>query len=406
MKQEQNLQKVSFQLSDQWYENTIDLKKVYTSVHSKAKAYGCSANQLITEMFANLLDLAFQKKIELTFPFIITDYGCGRSKAANVLAEVVSDNADRISTALQNGKSISEILQEISPEIKKADEKEITYLPPTRTYDSITVQRYDIGIPEYSARPNHKANVVFCNDVFEHIPEPEIPAFINVLEESGKYIFASISLRDAVNYTAIPESLLLENAREVSSPTGIVLTKDISGDYIFSLHISVLPQSRWQELLGDRWTFLSAQDYTAVSVMNFQPSAEYMASKKELISKLGFADFIPFPTIIGSRYEKDPILWRRTALMQPSKHLQKLNALENYPDSAFKQKEMQESLDFFAFINAKIKKENGVWQIEELPEFLNKLRKLEELSKKDCSSNQEVQQKAKNLIKAINPQVS
>lgn len=118
MKQEQNLQKVSFQLSDQWYENTFDLKKVYTSVH-KAKAYGCSANQLITEMFANLLDLAFQKKIELTFPFIITDYGCGRSKAANVLAEVVSDNADRISTALQNGKSISEILQEISPEIKK-----------------------------------------------------------------------------------------------------------------------------------------------------------------------------------------------------------------------------------------------------------------------------------------------
>ena len=43
MKQEQNLQKVSFQLSDQWYENTIDLKKVYTSVHSKAKAYGCSS---------------------------------------------------------------------------------------------------------------------------------------------------------------------------------------------------------------------------------------------------------------------------------------------------------------------------------------------------------------------------
>lgn len=87
------------------------------------------------------------------------------------------------------------------------------------------------------------ADVVFCNDVFEHIPEPEIPAFINVLEESGKYIFASISLRDAVNYTAIPESLLLENAREVSSPTGIVLTKDISGDYIFSLHISVLPKN-------------------------------------------------------------------------------------------------------------------------------------------------------------------
>lgn len=55
MKQEQNLQKVSFQLSDQWYENTIDLKKVYTSVHSKAKAYGCSANQEVQQKAKNLI---------------------------------------------------------------------------------------------------------------------------------------------------------------------------------------------------------------------------------------------------------------------------------------------------------------------------------------------------------------
>ena len=398
METEKNLQKVNFKKGNQWYESNIDLKEVYSSVHSSAKSYGSSANQLVNEMFANLLELAFQKKIELTSPFIITDYGCGQSKASNVLAEVVAANVEKIAVFLEKGKSINEILKEMSPEIKKADEKAISFLPAQRVYGQILVQRYDIGISEYSARPEQKADVVFCNDVFEHIPKTEIPAFIAGLEEAGQYIFASISLRDAVNYMKIPKDMLWEKAQKIDAPSGIILTEDTSGDYIFSLHVSVLSQEQWQEILGKKWRLLPAQDYTAVSAMNFQPSAEYQSSKKELISQIGFADFIPFPTKLGSRYEQDKILWKRTALMQPQKHIQKLNALEGYPESTFKDKEKKESLDFLAFIGATVKKENGVWKIEQMPDFLDKLNQLEILSKKNASSDAEVQRTAKRII--------
>lgn len=398
METEKNLQKVNFKKGNQWYESIIDLKQVYSSVHSSAKSYGSSANQLVNEMFANLLELAFQKKIELTSPFIITDYGCGQSKASNVLAEVVAANAEKIAVLLETGKSFNEIMKEMSPEIKKADEKEISFLPAQSVYGQILVQRYDIGIPEYSARPKQKADVVFCNDVFEHIPKAEIPAFISGLEDAGEYIFASISLRDAVNYMKIPQDMLWEKAQKVDTPSGIILTEDTSGDYIFSLHVSVLSQEQWQEILGKNWRLLPAQDYTAASAMNFQPSAEYQSSKKELISQIGFADFIPFPTKLGSRYEKDPILWKRTALMQPQKHIQKLNALEGYPESTFKEKEKKESLDFLAFIGATVKKENGIWKIEQMPDFLDKLNRLEVLSKKNASSDAEVQRTAKRII--------
>ena len=398
METEKNLQNVNFKKGNQWYESNIDLKQVYSSVHSSAKGYGSSANLLVNEMFANLLELAFQKKIELTSPFIITDYGCGQSKASNVLAEVIAANVEKIAVFLEKGKSINEILKEMSPEIKKAGEKEISFLPAQSVYGQILVQRYDIGIPEYSARPKQKADVVFCNDVFEHIPQAEIPAFINGLEDTGKYIFASISLRDAVNYMKIPKDMLWEKAKKVDTPCGIILTEDTSGDYIFSLHVSVLSQEQWQNILGKNWRLLPAQDYTAVSAMNFQPSAEYQSSKKELISQIGFTDFIPFPTKLGSRYEQDKILWKRTALMQPQKHIQKLNALEGYPESTFKDKEKKESLDFLAFIGATVKKENGTWKIEQMPDFLDRLDKLEILSKKKASSDAEAQRTAKRII--------
>ena len=398
---EKNLQKVSFKLANQWYDSVIDLKSVYTSVHAGAKNYGSSANQLVSEMFANLLELAFQKKIDLTNTLLITDYGCGQSKASNVLAEVLANNAEKIASLMEKGVGINEILQDLSQEIKNADSAEVTEIIPRVTkYRHIIVQRYDIGIPEYSIKPVNKADVVFCNDVLEHIPEHELPDFLTGLQEAGKYIFASISLRDAVNYMAIPESMLWENAQKVDAPSGIVLTKDVSGAYIFSLHVSVLPQSKWQEILGSQWTLLPAQDYTAVSAMNFAPSAKYQAEKRDLIAQVGFADFIPFPTKMGTRYEQDPILWRRTALMQPQKHIQKLNALEGHPESAFKAKEKQESLEFLSYIGAKIsQKEDGSWELEDMPEFLDKLAELEKLSKAGNKTDEAVKAAATKIIR-------
>lgn len=401
MEKEKNLQKVSFKLGESWYSCDIDLKRVYSSVHSAAKTYGSSANMLVNEMFANLLELVFQKKIKLDAPLVITDYGCGHSKATNVLAMVIAENAEKILTMVENGRELKDILREMGAAISEVDAREIKTLPQTSCYRNVTVQRYDIGIAEYARKPEQKAQIVFCNDVFEHIPEEELPAFIAGLEEAGKYIFASISLRDAVNYKAIPEGVLWETAQKVEAPSGIVLTKDLSGDYIFSLHVSVLPVQKWQEILGEKWTLLPAQDYTAVSAMNFRPSETYQMMKIELISQLGFADFIPFPTKLGSRYEKDQILWRRTALMQPQKHIQKLNVLENYPEGSFRELETRESLEFLAFVGAKIKKENGIWKIERLPYFLDKLSELEELAKRDAHSDEEVRKASRKIIKGI-----
>ena len=118
METEKNLQKVNFKKGNQWYESNIDLKEVYSSVHSSAKSYGSSANQLVNEMFANLLELAFQKKIELTSPFIITDYGCGQSKASNVLAEVVAANVEKIAVFLEKGKSKSPHIRRLNDCLK------------------------------------------------------------------------------------------------------------------------------------------------------------------------------------------------------------------------------------------------------------------------------------------------
>ena len=105
-------------------------------------------------------------------------------------------------------------------------------------YKHITVQRYDLGIPEFSAKPTQRADVVFCNDVMEHIPEMELPNFIKELETAGKYVVASISLRDAVNYMAVSQKDLMAKACPLTQEPkqgGIVLKRQNScNDFIFS----------------------------------------------------------------------------------------------------------------------------------------------------------------------------
>ena len=402
-KNQKNNQTVFFQNNGQWYKNSIDLKNVYTATHA-ARTYGSSAYALVNEMLANLVELARQKAIELTKPFVITDYGCGQSRAANVLASIISKKAVIIDEMINSGKSFSEIFAETTAEIKKQNPP--VFLKQIMQYGHITVQRYDIGIPEFAVPLSQKADVVFCNDVFEHIPLQDLPAFIEDLEAAGKFIFASISLRDAVNYKKLPEDTIMANALPVRNPgKGIILNKDISGAYIFSLHVTIMPQDKWQSLLGKKWTLLPAQDYTACSAMNFAPSSEYQRYKRELISKIGFADFIQFPTMLGTLYETDPILFRRTALIQAQKHLYKLNALESFPESSFKEKELAVSKAFLNFIGASVKKgKTGLWEFaQELPEdYLSKLIALERLSKKEAKTNQQVKAAAADIISEYN----
>lgn len=402
-----NKQTVYFQTNGQWYQNQIDLKDVYTLAHANHSGYGSSANVLINEMLANLMDLICQGLVDITSPLTITDFGCGQSKSANVLAAVVSENYLRIDSMLRQGRPYGDILDELEPAVQAANTVQVTALQQVMSYGHITVQRFDIGVPEFSTPLTKKADIVFCNDVFEHIPKADLPSFIQDLENSGNFVIASISLRDAVNYNKIKGEILLADAelQHEKPQSGIVLTKDVSGDYIFSLHVTIMPQDKWQKLLGERWTLLPAQDYTACSAMNFQPSAEYQAYKRELIAKIGFADFIPFPTPIGTKYEADPILFRRTAVMQPQKHLYKLNALEDYPESDFTHKERAETAAFFRFLGAEAAKstQTGLWEFTVLPEnFLKKLYALEHLSKREHGDNKSVAATAALLIADYN----
>ena len=55
-------------------------------------------------------------------------------------------------------------------------------------YGNVTVQRYDIGVPEFSVPLSQRADIVFCNDATEHVPYKDIPAFIEDLESAGKYV--------------------------------------------------------------------------------------------------------------------------------------------------------------------------------------------------------------------------
>ena len=203
--------------------------------------------------------------------------------------------------------------------------------------------------------------------------------------------------------------MLLNGAQPISDEprTGIILEQDASGAYIFSLHVSILPQDQWQQILTEKWTLLPAQDYTACSAMNFEPSEEYKSYKRTLIAQIGFADFIQFPTPIGSKYEQDPVLFMRTARMQPQKHLYKLNALEHYADSEFKRAELAKTEAFLNFIGADVRKnkESGLWEFEMLPpSYLAKLYSLERLSKVTVTSDNqaEVDKNAEVIIAKFN----
>ncbi|MBR2299711.1 MAG: hypothetical protein IJ870_03960 [Alphaproteobacteria bacterium] len=358
-----------------WWENQIDLKDVYTRIHSAGTKYGSSADMLLSEMMANVLELAKENRIDLKKEVVITDYGCGKSKAANVVGKTLANHAAKISGMFGKGKSLKQVMSFIAPLLKRENALPVEDLKQVETYGNITVQRYDIGVKAFSTPLSRYADVVFCNDVFEHIPEVDLPDFITALEASGKYIFASISLRDAVNYSPLEESLVMRGAKpcEEKPKGGIVLERDASGAYIFSLHVSVFPKAKWQEILGEKWHLLPAQDYTAVSAVNFLPSAKYQTYKKALIAKVGFADFIAFPTPVGTRYESDPILLRRVAMMQEEKHKMKLQALKEYPNGAFRRSEEEKSLAFLKFIGATPASCHG---------YLEKLLELERVAKK------------------------
>ena len=375
-----NIQRVYFCAGGQWYTKEISLKHVYTRVHAEKEDYAMFGMDLAEEMMLNILYLAKQGMVDLN-GLIITDYGCGKAAASNAVGAALAGEC--VGNLISSGATLEEVMAFVRPMIV-APEKVPAQI---EHYGFITVQRYDIGVPRYSHPLEQKADVVFCNDVFEHIPSQDITAFIASLEDAGKYIFASISLRDAVNYVTFTEKELLEGAEVVTKPgeNGIVLEKDNTGNFIFSLHVSVFTEAKWKGLLGHNWSLLPAQDYTAVSAVNFTPGEDYRSLKMAEIMKAGFADFIPWPTPIGSSYEGEPTLFMRTAKMQAFKHQRKLEVLKSYPDCEFKFTEGGISEAWLRFIG---NDENS----------LKRLYALDEIAKKDGGDDAAVAAKAVKLL--------
>ena len=175
-----------------WFRNQIDLKDVYMRVHSAGTKYGSSADMLLSEMTANVLELIREGKVSLEKGLIITDYGCGRSKAANVVGKTLASNAEAISCMFAKAESLKTVMAFVAPLLKAENAIKVSGLSQVETYGTVTVQRFDIGIPEFSKTLENRADIVFCNDVFEHIPAVDLPAFIEALESTENSIVGNI----------------------------------------------------------------------------------------------------------------------------------------------------------------------------------------------------------------------
>lgn len=328
----------------------------------------------------------------------------------NVVGKVLAEHAPEILKILDYPRA--DLMNMLEPYLKAENAVEVYDLKQIEVYkEMVTVQRYDIGIPQFSNKLKRRAHITFCNDVFEHIPYGELKAFIADLEKSGECIFASISLRDAVNYIPLSADEVEAGAKKADSlpEYAILLEKDANGAYIFSLHVSVLPKAKWQEILGDNWHLLPAQDYTACAATNAPFGYGYEGYKRNLIVNSGFADFISFPTPVGTAYENDPLLNMRVAKMQPLKHIIKLNALKEYSDHPYLRKEKAISEAFLKFVGLKTDAK-GEYHAEEVPDgWLLKLMKLEKLSKAMLTGTEDtdtadklVKAKAEELINEYN----
>ena len=96
-------------------------------------------------------------------------------------------------------------------------------------------------------------------------------------------------------------------------------------------------------------------------------------------------DFIPWPTPMGSSYEKDPTLFERTARIQRFKHLRKLQVLQSFPEGEFKTSEKAISGLWLDFIG---NDENSFWR----------LRAVDALSKEGAANDAEAAANALRLV--------
>ncbi|MBR2299713.1 MAG: hypothetical protein IJ870_03970 [Alphaproteobacteria bacterium] len=377
--EEKKLTTVFFQDTEgQWLKNQIDLKALQMKlplVDTKSVKW---PDVFVCEMMFNIFELVRQKHISFGSSLIITDIMGGKSNAANKVGCFWVANVDGFEVMLENGRTFDEVIDYALGELKDYNNVKMKLAEQITCYDygkTVEVQNSDESIKAYAAPLLKKADIVFCNGLLAHTPAEDIPAVLDKIKNAGKYVFMTIPLRPSVGCVLLKEKELFNGAEVANQvPRGaVVLEKNEDGNYILPAHVLVLDQKQWQQLLGEEWVLLPSTDCTAVLAVNFTPSAEYVEQKKRIIAKYGFADFAPFPTLVKTPAEKNPILLRRTAAIQPLKHVMKLEALEAYPQSDFKARETSKSKALLEFAGLK-PNSSGIYQLEDIPkDGINKL---------------------------------
>ena len=357
---------VFFQNADgRWLKNQIDLKAAQKKLPFIEARSLTQPNALVCEMMLDIFEVLKQKHINFESSFIVSDIGDGKSNAANRSGGYWSANVDGFEVSIHYGGTLDEVISRTLNEVKMSNEIKYKQTPQVVVYDyshSVTVQNFDESVKAYAEPLSKKADIVYCNSLLARTPVADIPALIEDLKKMGKYIFLTIPLIPSAGYVTLKASTLMKKALEVDKvPDGaVILEKNKDGDYLLPANISVLSKKQWQRLLGDGWTFLPSVDCTCVSAVNFSPSAEFLQHKKRIVELCGFADQIPFPSLVKSPVEKDALLSARNAALQPVKHLMRIEALKSYPKSDFKEKELQKSRAFLKAlgINEDCKPEN------------------------------------------------
>lgn len=408
---EKKLTTVFFQDTEgHWLKNEIDLKTLQMKLQLVDTKSVKWPDAFVCEMMLNIFELVRQKHISFDSSFVITDIMGGKSNAANKVGCYWAANVDGFEVMLENGNTFDGVIDYALEELKSYNNVKMKPAEQITCYDygkTITVQNYDERVKAYATPLLNKADIVFCNGLLAYTPVEDIPNLLDKIKNAGKYVFMTIPLRPSPGYVLLKGNELISGAMPAEqAPSGaVVLEKNENGDYILPAHVSVLDKKQWQQLLGEEWVLLPSTDCTAVLAVNFKPSAEYDELKKRIVAKYGFADFIPFPTLVKTPAEKNQLLLKRTAAIQPLKHLMKLEALEAYPQSDFKTRETAESKALLQFAGLK-PNSSGAYRLEDMPkESIQKILDAEAKAKtclieKPKDADQKVAEKFAELIGA------
>lgn len=366
----------------QWLRNQIDLKAFQKRLPFIEARTLKQPNTMVCEMLLDIFELFKQKYINFDSSFVVTDFGNGESNAANLCGMYWSANVDGFEVSMHHGGTLDDIIYYALEGVVCENEIKLKRSSQVVVYDyskEVTVQKCDESVKAYDKTLSQNADILYCNSLLARTPVADVPALIDELKQMGKFIFLTIPLIPSAGYVIINASTLMEKAQVVVQvPDGsIVLEKSKDGDYILPANITVLSKEQWQQILGPDWYFLPSTDCTAVSAVNFVPSAEFASYKQKIVEKYGFSDQIPFPTQIKSQVEKNQLLSARNAALQPLKYMMKFDALKAFPESDFKEKEMHKIKAFFKAVGLT---EGG--NLSDLPEnWIEKLLSLETVAK-------------------------